>query len=169
MAEKLLAKLRVQKMEMADPITAPGDVDTANWDDLPLTLRDDEIKVVEEDPEEDELFSHENDAPEDTDVVGQGLRLTGSFVKASRAQMVDLMGGETTGAAGAEKYHHSASKLVLKKAIKVTCHDGSVIIAPSVSGYVNLNANLGKGGRVSFPFNFRCLKAAPNWDCDLIL
>lgn len=173
MAEKLLAKLRVKKIEAADPIVAATGIAAAQWEAWPLTLRDDELLISEEEPEEEPLYSHENDAPEEVDVTGSGIRVTGAFIKATREQMVDLMGGETVvtgeGENEATKYHHSASKVVLKKALKFTCHDGSEVIVPNASGYVNIGLNIGKGGRAAFPFNFRCLKASPTWDCDLVL
>lgn len=169
MAEKILAKLRVKKMEAADPITLASGIATATWEEWPLTLRDDELLISEEDPEEEELFSHENDAPEDTDVTGAGVRVTGTFIKATREQMAELMGGDTAGENENMKYHHSASKQVLKKALRFTCHDGTEVIVPNASGYVNVGLNIGKGGRAAFPFNFRCLKASPAWDCDLVL
>lgn len=169
MAEKLLAKMRVKKIEMANPITEYADIATASWVETPLTLRDDELRIYEEEPEEDELYSHENDAPEDTDVVGAGLRATGTFIKASRAEMVTLMGGTTEGTGDAIKYVHSATKLVLKKAFRFTMQDDSVVVAPNASGYVNMDLNIGKGGRAAFPFNFRLLKASPTWDADLVM
>lgn len=161
--------MRVKKIEMANPLTKYADIATATWTELPLTLRDDELRIFEEEPEEDELFSHENDAPEDTDVVGAGLRATGTFIKASRADMAALMGGDTEGEGDNVKFVHSASKLVLKKALRFTMHNDDVVIAPNVSGYVNMNLNLGKGGRAAFPFNFRLLKASASWDADLVI
>lgn len=173
MAEKILAKLRVKKIEAANPITAADGISSATWEEWPLTLRDDELLISEEEPEEEELYSHENDAPEDIDVTGAGLRVTGTFIKATREQMADLMGGEAVttgeGESAVTKYHHSASKLVLKKALRFTCHDGSEVVVPNASGYVNIGLNIGKGGRAAFPFNFRCLKASSTWDCDLVL
>lgn len=169
MAEKLLAKMRVKKIEMASPITNYADIATASWVETPLTLRDDELRIYEEEPEEDELYSHENDAPEDTDVVGAGLRATGTFIKASRAEMVTLMGGATEGTGDDIKYVHSATKLVLKKALRCTMQDDSVVVIPNASGYVNMDLNIGKGGRAAFPFNFRLLKASPTWDADLVV
>ena len=156
-------------MKMADPIALESDIASALWEELPLTLRDDELTISEDDPEEDELMSHENDAPEDTDITGAGLRVKGTFIKASREQMVALMGGSVSGTGDDAKYAHSATKLVLKKSIKITCYDGTQIIIPSASGYVNLGLTIGRGGRAAFPFNFRCLKASPAWDCDILL
>lgn len=169
MAEKLIAKMRVKKIEMSTPITKYADIATAVWAETPLTLRDDELRIFEEEPEEDELFSHENDAPEDTDVVGAGLRATGTFIKMSRAEMATFMGGDTEGAGAGVKYVHSATKLVLKKAFRFTMQDDSVVVIPNASGYVQMDLNLGKGGRAAFPFNFRLLKASPTWDADLVI
>lgn len=168
MAEKTIVKLRVKETYFAEPIEASADVDTTVWEKQPLTLRDDEVSVVEGDPEEDELYSHENDAPEDIDITGAGLRLVGSFIKATRAQMVSLMGGAVAGVDPDQRYEHSAKKIVLNKAIKYVCHDGSVVIVPNAKGYVILDMKLGKGGLSKYPFRFRALQAAPEWDCDII-
>lgn len=166
MAETLVAKLRVKEIYFAEPISASADVDTAVWEKQPLTLRDDEVSIVEGDPEEEFLYSHENDAPEDMDVTGTGLTLVGSFIKATRAQLVEIMGGAVTGV-GSEVYEHSTSKLVIEKAIKYVCLDGSEVIVPRAKGYTLLNLNLGKGGVTKYPFRFRALKASPAWDCDI--
>ncbi len=169
MAEKIIAKLRVKEIHFADPILTSAGVATAAWEEQPLTLRDDEVSIVEGDPEEDSLYSHENDSPEDVDISGTGLTVVGSFIKATRAQMVALMGGNTSGADPALKYEHPSKKLVLNKAMKFVCHDGSEVIIPNAKGSVALNMNVGKGGTAKYPFRFRALQAAPEWDCDIIL
>lgn len=169
MAEKIVAKLRVKETHFADPILTSVGVDTAVWEEQPLTLRDDEVSVVEGEPEEEALYSHENDSPEDIDITGTGLSIVGSFIKATRAQMVKIMGGSTTGVDPDTKYEHPSKKLVLNKAIKFVCHDGSEVIIPNAKGSVNLNVNVGKGGISKYPFRFRALQAAPEWDCDIIL
>lgn len=168
MAENILGKLRVKETHFAPPIAASADVATAVWEEQPLTLRDDEVSIVEGDPEEEELFSHENDAPEDIVITGSGLTVVGSFIKATRAQMVSLMGGAVTGIDPAQKFEHSATKAVVNKAIKFVCHDGSIVIVPNAKGYVNLNMNIGKGGLSKYPFRFRALKASADWDCDIL-
>lgn len=168
MAELIVAKLRVKETYFAPPIQSSEDVPTAVWEEQPLTLRDDEVSVIEGDPEEEELYSHENDAPEDIEITGAGLTLVGSFIKATRLQMVGLMGGAVSGVDPAQKYEHSATKVVLNKAIKYVCHDGSVVIVPNAKGYVNLNMNIGKGGLSKYPFRFRALKASADWDCDIL-
>lgn len=164
MAETLVAKLRVKEIYFADPISAAADVDTAVWEKQPLTLRDDEVSIVEGDPEEEFLYSHENDAPEDMDVTGAGLTLIGSFIKATREQLAGILGGVTVG----DFYEHSPSKLMIEKAVKYVCQDGSEVIVPRAKGYALLNMNLGKGGASKYPFRLRALKASPTWDCDIM-
>lgn len=164
MAEVLVAKLRVKEIHFADPISAAAGVETAEWEKQPLTFRDDEVSIVEGEAEEDFLYSHENDAPEDMDVTGTGLTLVGSFIKATREQLAESMGGTVVGG----KYAHSVSKVMIEKAIKYVCQDDSEVIVPRVKGYVLLNMNLGKGGTSKYPFRFRALKASPAWDCDIL-
>ncbi|HLW09775.1 MAG TPA: hypothetical protein VKX35_05200 [Fermentimonas sp.] len=167
MAETLIAKLRVKEIHFAPPIAAASDVATAVWVKQPLTLRDDEVSVVEGDPEEEFLYSHENDAPEDMDITGSGLSLVGSFIKATRAELVELLGGALTGEAPNQVYEHSASKVLIEKAIKYVCYDGTEVIVPRAKGYTLLNLNIGKGGVTKYPFRFRALKASADWDCDI--
>lgn len=169
MAEKIIAKLRVKETFFADPLSAEAGIATATWVEQPLTLRDDELIIAEEDPEEDNLYSHENDSPEDMEVIGQGLTARGTFIKATRAQMVLLMGGTVSGADAEIKYAHTTQKLVLEKAIKLVCYDGTVVIIPRGKGYVNLNISLGKGGLGKFPFKFVLQRASSEWDCDILL
>lgn len=168
MAENIVAKLRVKETYFADPIISSASLATAVWEKQPLTLRDDEVSIVESDPEEELLYSHENDSPEDIEFTGTGLVLVGSFIKATRAQMADLMGGQTSGVDPAVKYEHPSTKLALNKAIKYVCYDGSEVVVPNAKGYVNLNMNLGKSGISKFPFRLRALKASAEWDCDIV-
>lgn len=168
MAEKILGKIRVKEIYFAPPIAASADVATAVWEEQPLTLRDDEVSIVEGDPEEDELYSHENDAPEDIEITGTGLTVVGSFIKATRAQMAAMMGGAVTGVDPAQKYEHAATKVAVNKAMKFVCQDDSEVVVPNAKGYVNLNLNVGKGGLAKFPFRFRALKASADWDCDIL-
>lgn len=167
--ENILLKTRVSKMEMADPIVSEAGLATAVWEALPITLRDDEILIADADAEETEVFSHENDAAEDYDIIGKGTNISGSFIKATRAQLVDLLGGESSGVDAAMKFQRSAKKILLNKALKFTLTNGGEIIVPNAKGYVNLNAGIGYTGKVKYPFKFKALVASAAWDCDLIL
>jgi len=171
MAETLLLKTRVSKIQMADPVASKAALDAmleGDWTDLPLTLRDDEVSINDEEPEESEVFSHENDPAEDYDIIGQGSTITGSFIKASRAQLVALMGGTSEGADTATRIHRSAKRLLLNKALKFTLKDGSTIIVPNAKGYVSLQSSIGFGGVTKYPFRFKALVAASDWDVDII-
>lgn len=169
MAENIILKMRVSSISFSDPITSAEGLATAVWEPQPLTLRDDEVSIVEEDPEEKEVFSHENDSAEDYDVAGTGMSAVGAFIKATRAQLVDLLGGTTAGADATLKFHKSAKKLMLNKAIKYVLKDGGEVIIPNAKGFVLLNAGLGYGGVLKFPFKFKCMVASSAWDCDLVL
>jgi hypothetical protein len=169
MAETIILKARVSKIEFADPIAAAADLATAVWTEQPLTLRDDEIVIADDEPDETEVFSHENDAAEDYDIVGKGTNITGSFIKATRAQLVELLGGVSAGADAAMRIQRSAKRILLNKAIKFTLKGGGDVIVPNAKGYVLVNAGLGMGGIVKYPFRFRALVASADWDCDIIL
>lgn len=168
MAENILLKARVSKIEFADPITSAAGLAAAAWAEQPLTLRDDEVSVTDEDPEESEVFSHENDAAEDYDVVGKGMTLKGSFIKASYDQLVALLGGTKEGIDPDFTFRRSAKKLLLNKAIKLTLKSGGTIIIPNAKGFVNANLSVGFGGVTKFPFKFKALVAASDWDVDII-
>jgi len=169
MAENIYLKTRVSKIEMCDPITSAAGLATAVWEDLPVTLRDDEILIADADPEETEVFSHENDAAEDYDLVGKGTNISGSFIKATRAQLVDLLGGVSAGADGAMRLQRSAKKIPLNKALKFSLTNGGDIIVPNAKGFVSLSAGVGYSGKTKYPFKFKALVAASDWDCDIIL
>ncbi len=169
MAEKIYLKVRVSKIEFSDPIISAAGVAAAVWEEQPLTLRDDEVVISDDDPEESEVFSHENDAAEDYDIMGKGTNLTGSFINATRDMLVDLLGGAAIGLDAAMRLHRSAKRILLNKAIKFTLTNGGDIIIPNAKGYVLVNASLGVGGIVKFPFKFRALVAAADWDVDIIL
>ncbi len=164
MKEKLKARLRVKETYMGDPITDKTALGTHTWGDpLPVTLRDEEVVISEEDPEEDPVYSHENDSPEEVDFTGKGLKLAGTFIRATREQMAAMMGGSAT-----DKYEHPSSKLKLTKAFKFVCYDGTEVIVPNADGYVNMNLSLGKGGISKFPFKFNLKRASDKWDCDIM-
>lgn len=169
MAEKIIARLRIKETHFAPPISAEADVATAVWVEQPLTYRDDELIISEEEPEETALYSHENDPAEDIEIIGQGLVARGTFIKATRAQMALLMGGTTSGVDDAMKYQHSTKKKVLDTAIKFVCYDGTEVVIPRAKGSVNMNIAIGKGGLGRFPFKFTLQKASTDWDCDIML
>lgn len=165
MAENIILKARVGKIFFSPIITDESKLSAAVWAEMPVTLRNDEISIIEEEPSENETFSHENDSPEDVDFTGKGLILKGSFIKVSRAQMQELLGGVVK----TNNFYRSAKKVKLNKAIKFELKNGGVIIIPNASGYVLLHANLGNDGVLKFPFKFKCLVASNSWDCDIII
>lgn len=169
MAEKILLKTRVDGIDSAPVITSAAGVATAIWEEQPLTLRDDEISITEGDVTETEVFSHENDSPEDYDITGSGMTAVGSFIRATYAQMAGLIGGEVSGVEDAAMYLKSSKKILLNKALRFRLKSGGYIIIPNAKGYVNLSANLGAtDGLLKFPFSFRAM-AQTGFDCDLIL
>jgi len=168
MAENIILKARIASISFSDPITSAAGLDTAVWVEQPLTLRDDEVSIVEEDPDESEVFSHENDAAEDYNIVGKGLTVKGSFIKASYDQLVTLLGGTKEGVDPAFRFHRSAKKLTLSKAVKFTLTDGNDIIVPNAKGFVNASLSIGLNGVTKFPFKFKALVAAADWDVSII-
>lgn len=165
MSEVIKAKLRVKEAYMTDPIATKAAVATAAWGDaLPCSFRDDELIITEEEPEEEPVYSHENDSPEEVDFDSKGLKMGGSFIRVTREELVELMGGSTTGG----KYERPTKKLILSKAFKFVCHDGSEVIIPNAQGAVTMNLNLGKNAVSKFPFKFNLKRASKDWDCDIM-
>lgn len=164
MAETILLKARIASMAMSEPITSAAGLESAVWTNLPLTLRDDEVSIVDNDPDEDEVFSHENDTAEDYDVIGKGTKMKGSFIKVDYDDLVVLLGGEKVG----NKFHRSGSRALINKAFKFTLKDGSTIIAPNAKGIVQAILSIGYGGRQKFPFNFNLQAGSKDWNVDLI-
>lgn len=168
MAENIILKARIAKMQMANPITEAAQLEGLVWEDLPITLRDDEIAIVEGEPTEDEVFSHENDAVEDYDIAGTGIKATGSFIKVTYEDLAKLLGGTKAGTSPNFKFHKSAKKLLLNKALRYELKGGGEIIIPNAKGYVLTNLSVGFGGKSKFPFKFAALPASSDWNCDII-
>lgn len=167
--EKLLLKVRCEGIDEADVITTEAGIATAKWKPTALTLRNDELSVVEQDPEEDETYSHENDSPEDSDVTGAGLVGQGSFIKATHKKMADFLGGKVVGEGEDEMFLKSAKKHVFEKALRFRIKGGGFLIVPRAKGYVNFNMNLGAtDGMLKLPFKFNALSQI-GFDCDIIL
>lgn len=163
--EKTSVKYVVDGIDFAEEmIGAFDDIATATWVKQPLTLRDDTVEIIEADPEEDEIFSHENDAPEDYEITGAGITASGSFFKATKEQLVEILGGTTSGTA----FLKSAKKIMIEKSIRFRFKNGGYAVIPKARGYVLLNMNVGRDGRAKFPFVFKAL-APDDWDCDMIL
>ena len=171
MAERIILKARIAGVDFANVIESEADLDTiqeSDWTAQPVTLRDDEISIVEGEPDESEVFSHENDAPEDYDVAGTGVTAVGSFIKATFAEMATLMGGEATTVGSKPAYLHSSAKKVIETAIRFRLKNGGAIIIPYAKGGVQFNANAGYDGVMKFPFRFRAL-AQKDWGVDLVV
>jgi len=168
MAERTILKARIAGIDFADPITNEAGLATITWKEQPLTLRDDEVSIVEGEPETKEVFSHENDAPEDYDITGSGLTATGSFIKADYAQMAELFGGQVTGTGDSAKFVRSGKKTVINKAIRFRFKDGGSAILPNAKGYVLLNLNAGVDGILKHPFSFKSI-AQKDFDCDIVI
>lgn len=168
MAETILLKARIKSMAMADPITAAAGLATAEWTTLPLTLRDDEVSIVDQDPDESEVFSHENDVAEDYDIIGKGTTVQGSFIKIDYTDLVTLLGGEVVGVDPNSKFHRSGMRALFNKALKFTLKDDSTLIVVNAKGFVQGALSIGFGGIQKFPFKFKVLPGASDWNVDMV-
>ena len=163
-----LLKARIGGIDFAPVITSAAGLATAVWVEQPLTLRDDEVSVVEGDPTEEEVFSHENDAPEDYDITGTGVTAVGSFIKATLDELAGILGGAVTGASPNGVYTHSPKKVLINKAIRFRLKSGGAIVIPNAKGYVLFNGNLGTAGLMKYPFKFKAM-AQSGWDADFVI
>ena len=166
--EKTILKARVAGIDFAPVITSAAGLATAVWVEQPLTLKDDEVSITEADPTQSEVYSHENDAPEDLEITGTGISAVGSFIKAAYDEMVALLGGAVTGTGTTTKYSHSTTKLVLNKAIRFRLINGGSIVLVNAKGSVQFNAKATADGVMKFPFKFRGL-ATTGYDVDFII
>lgn len=157
--EKILAVLRVKQMWIANPITNAEGVASASWVKLPCTLRDDEVPLKSDDPEEQEVFCNESDIPVHTETTGKPYYLTGSFVEISEDSMVSILGFEKT-SLGLE---FSGDLHKFEKAIKVETHSGKTYLLPRVDGQVRPEFNFGTGKVSKAPFKFTLKKASEEW------
>lgn len=154
MSERVIIKARVDGIDFAEPIASLEEINAAQWVPQPVTLRDDEISLVETEPDEIEIKSIESEIPEDIEISAKPFRVSGSFIKSTYQQMVDLMGGEIMIVAGTEAYLHPVEKIVLYKAVRFRLKRGGHIILLNAKGSVQISANAGYGGLLKFPFSF---------------
>lgn len=165
MSEKIKARLRVTKIEFADPIANAVAYKTATFSVQPFTLQDDTLNLLQDDLEEDEIKVNELDTPIDVDYSGGVTRFSGSFVEPTAEQLKALTSNVTS---EGFSYAHSAKSATIKKAILITCADGSLILLPNASGYVKIDHGLNnKTGRRKYPFKFSANAASTEWAVDI--
>lgn len=165
MAEKIKARLLVVGVDFTDnkDIIDKATAIAAVWKAQPLTLRDDELIIQEEAPEEDEVFSHELDPAVDYGITGSSITVTGSMIMPTVDQLIELFGGTKDGTA----FLKGTTKLLIEKAIRFRFQGGGWVVLTRAKGYVTWNMNVGRGGRVKFPFSFKAL-APQEGGADLI-
>lgn len=155
MSEIVRAKLRVAGVDFAATFATDAALAAAVWTEQPLTLKDDEISMVEADPTEDAVYTHELDTPVDVDYVGALTSFVGSFVKATFDQMAVLLGGTASGTGDTAVYKHSGIKKIHDTAIRIRLKDGGAVIIPKARGTVQYNGTYGaENGRLKLPFKF---------------
>ena len=155
MSEILRAKLRVAGIDFAPTFATDVALAAAVWVEQPLTLKDDEISMVEGDPTEDAVYTHELDTPVDVDYTGALTTFVGTFIKATFDQMAALLGGSASGDGDTAVYKHSGVKKVHETAIRIRLKDGGAVVIPKARGTVQYNGTYGaENGRLKLPFKF---------------
>lgn len=164
MAESLKARLLVVGIDFtSSAVTDKASADAATWEAQPLTLRDDELILQEATPEEDEVFSHELDPAVDYGITGASITATGSFIMPTVDQLVALFGGSKSGTA----FLKGTTKILIEKAMRFRFQGGGWVVLTRAKGFVTWNMDIGRGGRVKFPFSFKAL-APQSGGADLI-
>lgn len=155
MAEILRARLLVEGIDFTDTkgIIDKATAIAATWEPQPLTLRDDELILEEAAPEEDEVFSHELDPAVDYGITGSSITATGSFIMPTVDQLVALFGGKKDGTT----FIKGTTKILIDKAIRFRFQGGGWVVLTRAKGFVTWSMNVGRAGRVKFPFSFKAL------------
>lgn len=168
--ERLKIKWRVAGIDFSDAtdIKDKASANAAAWKTAPRTLRDDELVITPPTVNKNPIYSHEADAPEENEItIGDPRNITGSFIKMTTAQLVELIGGKMDGTA----YVMEDVLKVLKKAIRIRFQGGGWVVFPRVEGFVQLDMNVGFEGRIKAPFDFTPLasedgKSGGIWETD---
>lgn len=152
MSEKLKVKIRVAAIAFSDDLAI---VDKATalaavWKTAPETLRDDELLITPATVNKNPIMSHESDTPVETDItIGDPSAITGSFIRMTLDQLVEMIGGTKDGTV----YKISNVLKILNKAILIKFQGGGWVVYPRVQGYVQLDMNVGANGRIKAPFD----------------
>lgn len=152
--EKISAKLLVVGIDTTD--SEVKDKTTANaavWTEQPLTYREDELSISEDDPSEEEIFSHELDDAVDAEYTFSGINAVGTFIMPAVEQVKDLLGGSVDGTA----YVMTSERALIDKPMRFRFKGGGWVVLPRAKGYALLNMNVGRGGVIRFPFKLKAL------------
>lgn len=168
--ERLKIKWRVDGIDFSDAtdIKDKATANAAEWVTAPRTLRDDELLITPPTVNKNPIYSHEADAPEEQEMtIGDPRNITGSFIKMTTAQLVELVGGKMDGTA----YIMEDTLKVLNKAMRIRFQGGGWVVFSRVEGYVLLDMNVGFEGRIKAPFDFTPLASADGksggiWETD---
>lgn len=135
------------RVEFADlaPDGGPGTVFQA----LGYTWRDEEIVLLEEDPEVTDLFSHELDDSLDRQVTGGAKELTFNVVDPNLQTYVKVFGGSITGSGASAVYSMPSKKYVAYKTVRIVPEKGDVYTINRAQVVGTLDANFSRGDVVT--------------------
>lgn len=154
MAEKIKAKLIVVGIdETSDEVKDLATAKSASWKEMPLTYREDELTISEDEPTKNETYSHELDSAVDVDYDFKGVVAKGSFIMPDVAKVSDLIGGTVSGTA----YQMGSTHALINKSLRFRFKQGGYVVLPNASGYALLNMGVGRNGVVKFPFQLDAL------------
>lgn len=160
------AKYKVARLYTAAPIASEDALATTQWKECPFTLRDDVITIKSDEPEADELYVHEQDAPIEVDYDAKPTTVTGSFVNLTADQLIEFFDGKKltkgTGVALMGKLKK------LNVALKIESRSGNSFIVPNAQGFIQKEIGIGKGGIAKFPFKFTATVASPTWPAEIL-
>lgn len=166
MATVTNAKYKVAQLYTAEPITTEAGIASASWKKCPFTLRDDIITIKSDEPEIEELYAHEQDAPVEVDYEQKPTTVTGSFINLTADQLIEFFEGK---ALTGDKGVALMGKLKkLNVALKIESRSGNSFIIPNAQGFVQKDIGIGKGGVAKFPFKFTATIASPEWNAEIL-
>ncbi len=135
--------LGLKKIEIGD-IASDGGVST-NFQVIGVTYKD-TAELTQEDPELTEHYSEENDEPEEVISAKGKTAIKWSIMDSDPDTLVDVLGGEVTGAVGSEVWEAPAASVDIEKSIKITPKKGRVIIVPRARLVSKINYKLARTG-----------------------
>jgi len=135
------------RVEFADlaPDGGPG----TNFQAIGYTWRDEEIVLLEEDPEVNDLFTHELDDSIDREYTGGVKELTFNIVDPDLSTLSYLFGGAVSGSGDSATYGMPAKKYVGYKTVRLVPAKGLVWTINRAAVIGTVDANFSRGDVVT--------------------
>lgn len=120
----------------------------------------DTAELVRDDPEVTEIYSEENDEPEEVLETKGPAKLRWSLMNVTPEEAVKVLGGTVTGTGDTAEYEAPAVKAAIEKSIKITTKSNLVISIPRAKIYAKENFQFRKKGVLLIDVEARILQPA---------